>query len=93
MIRSGRATQPRLLYADLAATEEARQAAYRSVFAEALVDEQVTEIRAATNGGLALGSERFEREVATMLERRTWRGRLGRPRTPEPEAGQIELPI
>ena len=43
-----------------AATEEARQAAYRSLSAETLVDEQLTEIRAAINSGLALGSERFQ---------------------------------
>jgi putative transposase len=76
-----------------AATEEARQAAYRGLFAEALIDEQLTAIRAAINSGLALGSERFQREVAAMLGRRTWRDRPGRPRTQEPEAGQIEPPI
>jgi putative transposase len=48
---------PYPLYAGLTATEEARRAAYRGLFAEALVDEQLAEIRAATNGGFALGSE------------------------------------
>ncbi|MCU0841732.1 MAG: hypothetical protein MUC79_08450 [Thiobacillaceae bacterium] len=76
-----------------AATDEARQAAYRGLFAAALVDEQLTEIPAAINSGLALGSERFQREVTAMLGRRTWRDRPGRPRTQEPEADQIELPI
>ena len=48
-------------------------------------------MRAAKNGGIALGTERFQREVAAMLGRWTWRGRPAKPRTQEPEAGQIRL--
>jgi hypothetical protein len=36
-------------------------------------------IRAATNGGYALGGERFQREIAAATGRRTWRGLPGRP--------------
>lgn len=53
----------------------------------------LTEIRAATNGGCALGDERCQREIAAMLGRRTWRGHPGRPRKREAERRQIELPV
>ena len=81
------------LYASLGETDEARRAAYRDLVATAIAQDVLTEIRTATNGGFALGSERFQREIAAMLGRRTWRGRPGRPRAPEREAGQMELPI
>jgi putative transposase len=84
---------PPPLYVGLAETGEARRAAYRDLFAEAIAQPVLTEIRTATNGGYALGDERFQREIAAMLGRRTWRGRPGRPRKPEEEQGQIELPV
>lgn len=37
-------------------------------------------IRRATNGNYALGSERFQRQIAEMLGRRVTRGRPGRKR-------------
>jgi putative transposase len=37
------------------------------------------DIRAATNGGYVLGSERFQREIAAAIGRRTWRDLPGRP--------------
>ena len=84
---------PHPLYVGLAETEEARRAAYRDLFAGAITEDMLTEIRTATHGGFALGGERFQREIAVMLGRRTWRGRPGRPKKPGPEAGQIELPV
>jgi len=84
---------PHPLYVVLAETDEARRAAYRNLFAEAITQDVLTEIRTATNGGFALGGERFQREVAVMIGRRTWRGRPGRPKGLAPEAGQIELPV
>jgi uncharacterized DUF497 family protein len=60
----------------LGETDEARRAAYRGLYAEALAEDLLTEIRNATNGGFALGGERFQREIAAMLGRRTWRGRI-----------------
>ncbi len=84
---------PHPLYDGLAETDEARRAAYLDLFAEAIAQDVLTEIRTATNGGFALGGERFQREIAVMLGRRTWRGRPGRPKRPAPEAGQIELPV
>jgi putative transposase len=84
---------PHPLYDGLAETDEARRAAYLDLFAEAIAQDVLTEIRTATNGGFALGGKRFQREIAVMLGRRTWRGRPGRPKRPAPEAGQIELPV
>jgi putative transposase len=84
---------PHPLHVVLAETDEARRAAYRNLFAEAITQDVLTEIRTATNGGFALGGERFQREVAVRIGRRTWRGRPGRPKKPAPEAGQIEVPV
>ncbi len=83
---------PHPLYLGLAETDAARRAAYRDLFAEAIAQGMLTEIRTATQGGFALGDERFQREIAVMLGRRTWRGRPGRPKKPGPTAGQVELP-
>jgi hypothetical protein len=66
---------------------------YRHLFAEALTRDVRTEIRTATNGRFAFGDERFQREIAAMLGRRTWCGRPGRPRAAERDAGQIEVLI
>jgi putative transposase len=84
---------PQPLYVGLGETDEARRTAYRDLFAEALAPDVLTEIRTATNGGFALGGERFQREIAAMLGPRTWRGRLGRPRDPQREAEQKGFPI
>lgn len=43
----------------------------------------VREIRAATNGGYALGSSRFKSEIAAMLGRRVEPGQSGRPKKHE----------
>lgn len=41
---------------------------------------QLEEIRAAVNGGFALGNERFKTEIAAMLGRRVQPGVSGRPK-------------
>jgi hypothetical protein len=46
-----------------------------------------------TNGGFTLGSERFQRQIATMVGRRTWPGKSGRPRKEAPDDAQLKLPI
>ncbi len=48
-------------------------------------------IRRATNGGFVLGSERFQKQIAAMLGRRTWPGAPGRPRKIEGGDAQNEL--
>jgi putative transposase len=88
-----RVLTPHALYLGLARSDEARRAAYRELFAEAIAGDTLTEIRTATNGGFALGGERFQREIAAMLGRRTWRGRPGRPNVAALDGAQTELPV
>ncbi|MFH2135588.1 MAG: transposase [Pseudomonadota bacterium] len=44
-----------------------RQEAYRALFKAHLDEEMVGQIRSATNGNYALGSERFQKEIGMML--------------------------
>jgi len=82
--------QPHPLYAALGADAPKRQAAYHELFRDELEPGQVDEIRRATNGNYALGSECFAEQVTAALGRRAARGRSGRPRTSvEPESGLL----
>jgi putative transposase len=67
------------LYAALGATVAERQAAYRALFQEALDEAWIGDLRAATNGGWALGSERFKAQIAAAARRRATRLPKGRP--------------
>lgn len=64
----------------LGSTAEARRTAYRAMFPRELDAGLLAQIRGATNGGFALGSERFKREVARAL------GRVVTPRKKGPKA-------
>ena len=55
------------------------QAAYRALFAAHVDPERIREIRQATNGNYALGSERFKAEIEQTLKRRATPGKSGRP--------------
>ena len=68
------------LYLSLGKTNEERQIAYRELFRHELDLGVVDEIRKATNGNYALGSERFKKEIAIALGRRVTPGKSGRPR-------------
>ncbi|MBI1905705.1 MAG: transposase [Rhodocyclales bacterium] len=68
-------------YLALGRSAEQRREAYRELFGSHLDFEIVREIREATNGNYALGSERFRREVEVMIGRRVSRGNPGRPRS------------
>jgi putative transposase len=46
---------------------DARRDAYRALFAEPLTDPELRQIRAATNGGFALGSAAFVEDLAERL--------------------------
>jgi putative transposase len=72
--------KPHALYASLGITTEKRQAAYRELFRYHLDPGLVDQLRSATNGNYALGSERFLQEMAVALGRRVIRGKAGRPR-------------
>lgn len=74
-----RIIKPHEEYQRLGSEAEARQSAYRALFKAHLDDEVVVQIRDATNGNYALGSERFQKEIGIMLGRRASRGQSGRP--------------
>jgi len=85
---------PHTLYHDMAASHEARLAAYRGLFEDVLDDRLLQRLRECTNGGFVLGSPTFERQIAGMLGRRTWKGSPGRPRKQEDgDAGQGALAV
>lgn len=56
-----------------------RQRAYRALFDSRPGLDRFDEIREATNGNFALGSETFRREMATTLGRRVEPAKAGRP--------------
>jgi putative transposase len=58
------------LFKKLGRTGAARQAEYRALCREALAKDFVAALRAATNGGWALGDERFRRRIAKAAKRR-----------------------
>jgi putative transposase len=73
------------LYDRLGRTPAERQIGYRALFRDALDAGFIDELRAATNGGWALGDARFKREIANALGRRVAplpRGRPPKPKTP-----------
>ena len=66
-------------YRRLGRTDSERREAFRALF-RAHVDEALTdEIRSATNGNYALGSQKFHRQIEKALGRRAVRGVPGRP--------------
>jgi putative transposase len=91
--RADPVVSPHPLYSALHESDEGRRQAYRNLFADSLPESVLSAIRDATNGGFVLGSSRFEKQIAAMLGRRTWRGRLGRPKKPRPDDNQLDLPI
>ncbi len=59
---------------------EERHAGYRDLFRHDLAQQVVEQIRASTNGGFALGTERFQKELADRLQRRVVPLKHGGPR-------------
>ena len=75
---------PHPLYLALGRNAGARRSAYRALFGDALDPAFVDDLRAATNGGWALGNERFRQSIADALRRRVTKlppGRKPRPAT------------
>ena len=64
----------------LGANADERRKAYRTLFRTKLDEEFVEALRAATNGGWALGDARFQRRIAKASGRRTAPLPKGRPR-------------
>lgn len=72
--------QPHAVYGALGPDAASRQAAYRELFRYELEPGVVDEIRRATNGNYALGSDLFTEQIAAALGRRVTPGKSGRPR-------------
>jgi hypothetical protein len=51
----------------------------------------VTELRAATSGGWAVGAARFKRQIAQAMRRRVAPLPKGRRKKPQADAGQLNL--
>ncbi|MBM3539161.1 MAG: transposase [Alphaproteobacteria bacterium] len=80
------------LYRRLGATPAERQAAYRALCDSAALDPDFVEaVRAATNGGWALGGERFQRQIAEALGRRVTPLPVGRPPAARADKRQKDL--
>jgi len=79
------------LYDWLGRNPAARQEAYRALFRTALDDGFIDGLRAATNGGWALGDARFKRQIAKALGRRVVPLPKGRPTKSKAEQWQLNL--
>lgn len=82
---------PHPVYRDLASSDDARLAAYRRLFAGELSIELLQRLRDCTNGGFVVGRPQFERQIAAMVGRRTWKGSPGRPPKETDVGAQTEL--
>jgi putative transposase len=69
---------PHCVIASLGRTADERRAAYRELFKKELDEPGLQRIRAATNGGFALGSEQFQQQMAAALGRRVRAMPVGR---------------
>jgi putative transposase len=67
------------IYEALGRSAAERQKEYRTLFRAALDPDFVEALRAATNGGWALGKEAFTRKIAKALRRRVTPLPKGRP--------------
>jgi putative transposase len=79
------------LYRALGRTAAERQKEYRALFRPALDLAFVEAIRAATNGGWALGGEHFRRQIAKTLRRRVSPLPRGRPPKSPGDKRQLNL--
>jgi putative transposase len=61
---------PYVEYLQLGNTAEARQAAYRDLFEQAIPDGSVEAIRTATNKAWVLGDDRFKQRIQQQVARR-----------------------
>jgi putative transposase len=79
------------LYRALGRNAAERQENYRALFRAALDDAFVDDLRAATNGGWAMGGERFKRKIAKALKRRVTPLPKGRPPKESGDGRQLNL--
>jgi len=70
---------PHGCYLTLGHADLARREAYRALFRTQLSAETLDQVRAALQHNHVPGGARFREQVAAMLDRRSGRGRPGRP--------------
>ena len=58
------------LYLSLGRTQTERQKSYRALFTKPLDRDFIRDVREATNGGWAMGGERFRAQITAALKRR-----------------------
>ena len=66
-------------YRRLGSTWVSRRENYRALFKAHIDEEELDQIRQATNGNYALGNDRFREEIESALGRRATPGKSGRP--------------
>lgn len=71
---------PHKSYLELGVDESKRQEAYRSLFEIHLDVAMIKETRDAINKGMALGSDRFKKEIEALYARRITPAAMGRPK-------------
>jgi putative transposase len=79
------------LYRGLGRSAAERQKHYRELFRARLPDDFIDAVRAATNGGWALGGDRFKCQIAKALGRRVSPLPKGRPPKRANEKRQLRL--
>lgn len=89
--RADALVSPHALFQRLGRSAEARQKAYRELFRGKLDEAFVDALRATTNGGWALGNDRFRREIEKASKRRAAPLPKGRPSTSGGDEYQLNL--
>ncbi len=79
------------LYCSLGRSAGKRQESYRELFRERLSVEFIDDLRSATNGGWALGTEAFKRRIAKGAKRRAEPLPKGRPAAKSAGKRQLNL--
>jgi putative transposase len=79
------------LYRALGRSGPQRQDAYRDLFRTSLDPDFIHSLREATNGGWALGNDRFKRQIAKAMGRRVAPLPRGRPAKAGKDKRQLNL--
>ena len=72
------------IYFELGDNSEERQSNYRALFEADILEQELTEIREATNKAWVLGSSHFKEKVQALTDRRVEKLSRGRPRRGKP---------
>jgi putative transposase len=69
---------PHEIYVSLGSTSEERTSSYRELFSEVLDSQVLSDLRKATQSGLAFGSNSFKDQIEATYERRVRPEKPGR---------------